>query len=343
MSHLTMFIHLLWIPIVKRTLSLWGLLVALAGYITIQRRKLKKVSPSGSMLVSIPTLPTSHRVASHRITSHHITSHHITTQHITWHGIIPYSITWHQTHQPSVAIAALVTTTVVMKTTLIVCVVIILWLLNRLVFPIPQVHDESINKFMMRICTYVNIGRNCLTVCVSVCMYLDVEETSVVIKVMPWYTEWRSRAGPMIQLWLVFSESRDRYMPFNKWGHPPSLLNSMSKHVHLIVCPMILKLNNLSIHWKDSSKCRKRYSINVWRTVKTPHTTHHTSRTTHHAWHALHAYDLEIYPQSQWYAIPIITVWPSILLRSIRASDGSIETVDYVDSFLDADHVMEVR
>ena len=101
------------------------------------------------------------------------------------------------------------------------------------------------------------------------------------MKVMPWCIEWRSRAGPMIQLWLVFSESRDRYMPFNKWGHPPSLLNSMSKHVHLIVCPMILKLNNLSIHWKDSSKCRKCYSINVWRTVNT-HTIHHTLRTTHH-------------------------------------------------------------
>ena len=65
-------IRLLWIPIVKRTLSPWGLLVALAGYITIQRRKLKKVSPSGSMLVSIPTLPTSQHVASYRITRYHI-------------------------------------------------------------------------------------------------------------------------------------------------------------------------------------------------------------------------------------------------------------------------------
>ena len=142
-----------------------------------------------------------------------------------------------------------------------------------------QIYDEDMY--------YVDIGCNCLSVhmffCLSVwCMYLDIKETSVVMKVMPRCIEWRSRAGPMIHLWLVFSESRDRYMPFIKWGHPLSLLNSMSKHVQLIVCPMILKLNNLSIRWMDSSKCRKRYSINVWRTVKAAYTTHHASHTTHH-------------------------------------------------------------
>ena len=77
MPHFTMPIHLQCFPIVKRTLSPWGLLVALAGYITIQRRKLKKVSPSGSMLVSIPTLPTSHHISSPDIASCDITSHYI--------------------------------------------------------------------------------------------------------------------------------------------------------------------------------------------------------------------------------------------------------------------------
>ena len=71
--------HLLLTPIVKRILSPWGLLVALAGNITIQRRKLKKVSPSGSMLVSIPTLPTWHHITSHHDTWHDIKSHHITS------------------------------------------------------------------------------------------------------------------------------------------------------------------------------------------------------------------------------------------------------------------------
>lgn len=35
-------------------------------------------------------------------------------------------------------------------------------------------------------------------------------------------------------------------------------------------CPMISKLNNLSIHWKDSFKCWKRYLIYVWWTSHTP-------------------------------------------------------------------------
>ena len=50
--------YLLQTPIVKRILSPWGLLVALAGNITIQRRKLKKVSPSGSKYASFyPNAP----------------------------------------------------------------------------------------------------------------------------------------------------------------------------------------------------------------------------------------------------------------------------------------------
>jgi hypothetical protein len=32
-----------------------------------------------------------------------------------------------------------------------------------------------------------------------------------------------------------------------------------------------------------------------------------------------------------------------LLVRSIRAADGSTEHGDYVDSFLDADHVTEVQ
>ena len=81
----TLLRHLPHIPIVKRTLSPWGLLVALAGYITIQRRKLKKVSPSGSMLASIPTLPTSHRITSNHIISHHIIYHIISYHIISYH------------------------------------------------------------------------------------------------------------------------------------------------------------------------------------------------------------------------------------------------------------------
>ena len=99
-------VHLLCFPIVKRTLNPWGLLVALAGYITIQRRKLKKVSPSGSMLVSIPTLPTSHHITSHHITSHHLTSHRIKLHFplLASHLISTYSGLSYDTQLPSSAL-----------------------------------------------------------------------------------------------------------------------------------------------------------------------------------------------------------------------------------------------
>ena len=69
----------------------------------------------------------------------------------------------------------------------------------------------------------------------------------------------------MISLfWILWSINA-----INKWGQSLACLLDMyvlCSGVYAHVCPMISKLNNLSIHWKDSSDCWKHYLQNVWRT-----------------------------------------------------------------------------
>ena len=75
----------------------------------------------------------------------------------------------------------------------------------------------------------------------------------------------------MISLfWILWSINA-----INKWGRSLACLLKMYAICmnacfgrYFPVCPMISKLNNLSIHWKDSSDCWKRYLQNVWRTLQ---------------------------------------------------------------------------
>jgi hypothetical protein len=48
-------------------------------------------------------------------------------------------------------------------------------------------------------------------------------------------------------------------------------------------------------------------------------------------------------PLTTLFLTPIFIPLPHYPTRSIRAADGSTEHSDYVDSFLDADHVTEVQ
>ena len=130
-------------------------------------------------------------------------------------------------------------------------------------------HKNIYNEDIIQPPTHLFYLSTCLSDCFE--MHLTVIVSIVRVFVNAWLEygtacmRVASDDSIMISLfWILWSINA-----INKWGQSPACLLDMyvlHSAVYAHVCPMISKLNNLSIHWKDSSDCWKHYLQNVWRT-----------------------------------------------------------------------------